>query len=207
MKSKILVEDNMFIVDGKSYDEIKIRKILNKKAEFIILNENISIKVFENIRFVSENSIEEFIDEEYKKQENILTHYEHDRRHGRLYVYSVGSAYKIDEVVNGLEEVQVIPIQFYIKENMKKRLFMKKNYNIIALIKNNIYKMRLKNNYLSSCEIIKESDLSAEILDGIDSKEEIIMDTCLANYFDEKNIEKYNISFAKLGERISEKIF
>ena len=90
MKEIIVSTKDDFIFKNNLYDEITIKNIIKKEIDLFIFEENILIKEFENIKSAKESIIEKIVKEEYGDKNDILIHYEHDKRRKKLYLYKMG---------------------------------------------------------------------------------------------------------------------
>ena len=86
MKDIIVSTKDDFIFKNKLYDEITIKNVVKKEIDLFIFEENILIKEFENIRKVKESIVGKIVKEEYGDDNDILIHYEYDKKRKKLYL-------------------------------------------------------------------------------------------------------------------------
>lgn len=208
MRDIVISAKNEFLFKDKSYDEITIKSIISKEVELFIIEENILVKVFEGIKVAKEKNISEIIRAEYGDENNILMHYEHDKKRKKLYLYSIGNGRKVKCLSENLKELKVNPIQFYIKNFVSRKVKKFNEYIIIVNIREIVYCLDIINNFIiksiveSKVNFIKSYNFD-EIKEGktivISSKDKDIIP---------KEIQcKYNMFILEIGEIINEKIF
>ncbi|WP_300887347.1 hypothetical protein [uncultured Clostridium sp.] len=139
MKEIIVSTKDDFIFKNNLYDEITIKNIIKKEIDLFIFEENILIKEFENIKSAKESIIEKIVKEEYGDKNDILIHYEHDKRRKKLYLYSMGNGKRVKSIINEAKVVRVKPIQFYIKRIVENKIKKLKDYIIILELREVIY--------------------------------------------------------------------
>ena len=122
MKDIIVSTKDDFIFKNKLYDEIAIKSIVKKEIDLFIFEENILIKEFENIKKAKEAIIGKIVREEYGDENDILIHYEHDKKSKKLYLYSMGNGRKIKNIISEAKSVRIRPIQFYIKTIVESKI-------------------------------------------------------------------------------------
>ena len=115
MRDIVIAKKNKYIHKGKIYDDISIKKIINKEVNLYIIEENLLIKSYDGIKSVKENVICDIINDEYGVNHNVLMHYEYDKKRKKLFLYSIGDVERIQFLCEGLSEVTILPIQFYIR--------------------------------------------------------------------------------------------
>ena len=77
MKEIILVDNSNFHYKGITYTKDDIKEKIGKKVKFILLNENIIVKSFEDISKINYNFIDEIIKIVYGEDYEILTDYDY----------------------------------------------------------------------------------------------------------------------------------
>ena len=131
MKDVIVSTKDDFIFKNKLYDEIAIKSVVKKEIDLFIFEENILIKEFENIKKAKEDIVGKIVREEYGDENDILIHYEHDKKRKKLYLYSMGNGKKVKNIINEAKVVRVRPIQFYIKTIVESKIKKLRDYIII----------------------------------------------------------------------------
>ena len=124
MRDIVIAKKNKYIHKGKIYDDISIKKIINKEVNLYIIEENLLIKSYDGIKSVKENVICDIINDEYGVNHNVLMHYEYDKKRKKLFLYSIGDVERIQFLCEGLSEVTILPIQFYIREITMKKIII-----------------------------------------------------------------------------------
>ena len=122
MKDIIVSTKDDFIFKNKLYDEVAIKSVVKKEMDLFIFEENILIKKFENIKKPKEAIIEKIVREEFGDENDILIHYEHDKKRKKLYLYSMGNGRKVKNIVNEAKVIRIKPIQFYIKALVESKI-------------------------------------------------------------------------------------
>ncbi len=199
MKEIIVSTKDDFIFKNNLYDEITIKNIIKKEIDLFIFEENILIKEFENIKSAKESIIEKIVKEEYGDKNDILIHYDHDKRRKKLYLYSMGNGKRVKSIINEAKVVRVKPIQFYIKRI---------DYIIILELREVIYLIYIKEKFIVKSFVKSKENLI--ITNELDMLKE--NDVVIASKEDEKIIpeeikDKLNIINLEIGEIINEKIF
>ena len=100
MKDIIVSTKDDFIFKNKLYDEIAIKSIIKKEIDLFIFEENILIKEFENIKKDKEAIVGKIVKEEYGDENDILIHYEYDKKRKKLYLYSMGNGRKVKNIIS-----------------------------------------------------------------------------------------------------------
>ena len=208
MKEIIVSTKDDFIFKNNLYDEITIKNIIKKEIDLFIFEENILIKEFENIKSAKESIIEKIVKEEYGDKNDILIHYEHDKRRKKLYLYSMGNGKRVKSIINEDKEVRVKPIQFYIKRIVENKIKKLKDYIIILELREVIYLIYIKEKFIVKSFVKSKENLI--ITNELDMLKE--NDVVIASKEDEKIIpeeikDKLNIINLEIGEIINEKIF
>lgn len=208
MKEIIVSTKDDFIFKNNLYDEITIKNIIKKEIDLFIFEENILIKEFENIKSAKESIIEKIVKEEYGDKNDILIHYEHDKRRKKLYLYSMGNGKRVKSIINEAKVVRVKPIQFYIKRIVENKIKKLKDYIIILELREVIYLIYIKEKFIVKSFVKSKENLI--ITNELDMLKE--NDVVIASKEDEKIIseeikDKLNIINLEIGEIINEKIF
>ena len=144
MKDIIVSTKDEFIFKNKLYDEIAIKSVVKKEIDLFIFEENILIKEFENIKKDKEAVVEKIVREEFGDENDILIHYEHDKKRKKLYLYSMGNGRRVKNIINEAKDLRIKPIQFYIKEIVESKIKKLRNYIIIIELREIIYSLYIK---------------------------------------------------------------
>lgn len=208
MKDVIVSTKDDFIFKNKLYDEISIKSVVKKEIDLFIFEENILIKEFENIKKANESVIEKIVREEYGDENDILIHYEHDKKRKKLYLYSMGNGRKVKNIINEAKVLRIKPIQFYIKTIVESKIKKLRNYIIIIELRESIYSLYIKENFIIKSFIKNKKDfiLSNE-LNNLENGFIAIMSKEIEDIIPEEIKYKLHIIYLEIGEIINEKIF
>lgn len=208
MKDIIVSTKDDFIFKNKLYDEIAIKSIVKKEIDLFIFEENILIKEFENIKKAKEAIIGKIVREEYGDENDILIHYEHDKKSKKLYLYSMGNGRKIKNIISEAKSVRIRPIQFYIKTIVESKIKKLRDYIIIMELREFIYSIYVKENFIIKSFIKNRNDfiLSNELND-LEEGSIVIISKDDENIIPEKIKYKLHTISLEIGEIINEKIF
>ncbi|WP_294132561.1 hypothetical protein [uncultured Clostridium sp.] len=208
MKDIIVSTKDDFIFKNKLYDEIAIKSIVKKEIDLFIFEENILIKEFENIKKAKEAIIGKIVREEYGDENDILIHYEHDKKSKKLYLYSMGNGRKIKNIISEAKSVRIRPIQFYIKTIVESKIKKLRDYIIIMELREFIYSIYVKENFIIKSFIKNRNDfiLSNELND-LEEGSVVIISKDDENIIPEKIKYKLHTIYLEIGEIINEKIF
>ena len=208
MKDIIVSTKDDFIFKNKLYDEIAIKSIVKKEIDLFIFEENILIKEFENIKKAKEAIIGKIVREEYGDENDILIHYEHDKKSKKLYLYSMGNGRKIKNIISEAKSVRIRPIQFYIKTIVESKIKKLRDYIITMELREFIYSIYVKENFIIKSFIKNRNDfiLSNELND-LEEGSVVIISKDDENIIPEKIKYKLHTISLEIGEIINEKIF
>lgn len=208
MKDVIVSTKDDFIFKNKLYDEIAIKSVVKKEIDLFIFEENILIKEFENIKKAKEAIIGKIVREEYGDENDILIHYEHDKKSKKLYLYSMGNGRKIKNIISEAKSVRIRPIQFYIKTIVESKIKKLRDYIIIMELREFIYSIYVKENFIIKSFIKNRNDfiLSNELND-LEEGSVVIISKDDENIIPEKIKYKLHTISLEIGEIINEKIF
>ena len=142
--------------------------------------------------------------EEYGDENDILIHYEHDKKRKKLYLYSMGNGRKIKNIISEAKIVRVKPIQFYIKSIVESKIKKLTDYIIIIELREFIYSIYIKENFIVKSFVKSKSDfiISNELNDLQDGSIMIVSK-------DDENIipveikYKLHIIYFEIGEIIN----
>lgn len=208
MRDVIICTKDKFLFKDKCYDEIAIKKIIKKEVELFIIEENILVKTFENINKVNENVVNRIVKDEFGDKINILMHYEHDRKRKKLYLYSIGSESKVKFISKTLKELNVLPIQFYIKKIVEKKVKKFNDYVIISRIREVIYCLDIHNGFIVKSRVDNvENFILNYKFDDIEEVKTIVINSSDKDLIPKELQCKLNIIVLDIGEKINEKIF
>ncbi|AOR23922.1 hypothetical protein [Clostridium taeniosporum] len=120
-KSILIVKKNSFIYKQKEYlfeQFEEVEKLMSKNREFIIVEEELYSKHFtENIKKSHIYAYIEYkLSKEFHKNNDILYHYQYDRKKSLISIYSIKGGNRLEALSKGSNNIEVIPIQFLIKE-------------------------------------------------------------------------------------------
>ena len=208
MKDIIISTKDDFIFKNKLYDEIAIKSVVKKEMDLIIFEENILIKKFENIKKANESVVEKIVREEFGHENDILIHYEHDKKRKKLYLYSMGNGRKVKNIVNKVKVLRIKPIQFYIKTIVERKIKNLRNYIIIIKLREVIYSLYIEENFIVESFMKNKNDfiLSYELND-LKNGSVVIMSKEIEDIIPEEIKYRLHIIYLEIGEIINEKIF
>ena len=208
MKDIIVSTKDDFIFKNKLYDEVAIKSVVKKEMDLFIFEENILIKKFENIKKPKEAIIEKIVREEFGDENDILIHYEHDKKRKKLYLYSMGNGRKVKNIVNEAKVIRIKPIQFYIKALVESKIKKLRNYIIIIELRGIIYSLYIEENFIVKSFMKNKNEfiLSHELND-LENGSIVIMSKEVECIIPEEIKYKIHIIYLEIGEIINEKIF
>ncbi|MBS4956627.1 MAG: hypothetical protein KHZ99_06220 [Clostridium sp.] len=208
MKDIIVSTKDDFIFKNKLYDEVAIKSVVKKEMDLFIFEENILIKKFENIKKPKEAIIEKIVREEFGDENDILIHYEHDKKRKKLYLYSMGNGRKVKNIVNEAKVIRIKPIQFYIKALVESKIKKLRNYIIIIELRGIIYSLYIEENFIVKSFMKNKNEfiLSHELND-LENGSIVIMSKEVECIIPEEIKYKLHIIYLEIGEIINEKIF
>ncbi|MDU2122054.1 MAG: hypothetical protein E7E64_05905 [Clostridium celatum] len=208
MKDIIVSTKDDFIFKNKLYDEIAIKSVVKKEMDLFIFEENILIKKFENIKKAKEAIIEKIVKEEFGNENDILIHYEHDKKRKNLYLYSMGNGRKVKNIINEAKVLRIKPIQFYIKTLVERKIKKLRNYIIIIELREIIYSLYIEENFIIKSFMKNKNDfiLSHELND-LENGSVVIMSKEVEDIIPEEIKYNLHIIYLEIGEVINEKIF
>ncbi|MBD7916588.1 hypothetical protein H9660_15760, partial [Clostridium sp. Sa3CUN1] len=92
MISKINVYDEKYYHKKEEYNKrtlVNLLNILKKKRKIVLYSEKIFVKSYEYIGNKFETYVQEKITEDFSNKDNILFHYEVDKKNKLIYLYSL----------------------------------------------------------------------------------------------------------------------
>ncbi|WP_195514802.1 hypothetical protein [Paraclostridium bifermentans] len=208
MKDIIVSTKDDFIFKNKLYDEIAIKSVVKKEIDLFIFEENILIKEFENIKKDKEAVVEKIVREEFGDENDILIHYEHDKKRKKLYLYSMGNGRRVKNIINEAKDLRIKPIQFYIKEIVESKIKKLRNYIIIIELREIIYSLYIKENFIIKSFMKNKNDfILSDELNDLETGSTVIMSKEVEDIIPEEIKYKLHIIYLEIGEIINEKVF
>lgn len=208
MKDIIVFTKDDFIFKNKLYDEIAIKSVVKKEIDLFIFEENILIKEFENIKKDKEAVVEKIVREEFGDENDILIHYEHDKKRKKLYLYSMGNGRRVKNIINDAKDLRIKPIQFYIKELVESKVKKLRNYIIIIELREIIYSLYIKENFIIKSFMKNKNDfILSDELNDLETGSTVIMSKEVEDIIPEEIKYKLHIIYLEIGEIINEKVF
>lgn len=208
MKDIIVSTKDEFIFKNKLYDEIAIKSVVKKEIDLFIFEENILIKEFENIKKDKEAVVEKIVREEFGDENDILIHYEHDKKRKKLYLYSMGNGRRVKNIINEAKDLRIKPIQFYIKELVESKIKKLRNYIIIIELREIIYSLYIKENFIIKSFMKNKNDfILSDELNDLATGSTVIMSKEVEDIIPEEIKYKLHIIYLEIGEIINEKVF
>lgn len=208
MKDIIVSTKDEFIFKNKLYDEIAIKSVVKKEIDLFIFEENILIKEFENIKKDKEAVVEKIVREEFGDENDILIHYEHDKKRKKLYLYSMGNGRRVKNIINEAKDLRIKPIQFYIKEIVESKIKKLRNYIIIIELREIIYSLYIKENFIIKSFMKNKNDfILSDELNDLETGSTVIMSKEVEDIITEEIKYKLHIIYLEIGEIINEKVF
>lgn len=208
MKDIIVSTKDDFIFKNKLYDEIAIKSVVKKEMDLFIFEENILIKKFENIKKAKEAIVEKIVREEFGDENDILIHYEHDKKRKNLYLYSMGNGRKVKNIINEAKVLRIKPIQFYIKTLVERRIKKLINYIIIIELRGIIYSLYIEENFIIKSFVKNKNDfILTHELNDLENGSIVVMSKEVEDIIPEDIKYNLHIIYLEIGEIINEKIF
>ena len=204
MRDILISNKNKYIYKGKVYDDISIKKVMSKEIELYIMEEELLIKIYDEIKSDKESIVYEIINEEYGSERSSLMHYEYDKKTKKLFLYSIGNGEKIQFLCEDLNEITILPIQFYIRDIVIKKIKKICNYIVLIKIKEIIYYLEIKNKLIITRLIKNKEEFS---FNEIKREIPIIVDKSLDYLIEKETDFEAKIVELNIGDKINEKIF
>lgn len=175
MKESILLNRGYFKYNEEEYlneEFYKIKDKLKHKLEVIILEENLNIVSF-NIK-LKKNKISTFVDKSIEKNilqnGDVLYHYDYNKKSNSLYIYYIKGGKKINNFIDNIKKLEVIPIQFFIMSVVRNKFRIKDKIIHILFKINNYYYYIVAEGKIIKLSFIEEN--KEEILKNIKMSEE-----------------------------------
>lgn len=208
MKDIIVSTKDDFIFKNKLYDEIAIKSVVKKEMDLFIFEENILIKKFENIKKPKEAIVEKIVREEFGDENDILIHYEHDKKRKNLYLYSMGNGRKVKNIINEAKVLRIKPVQFYIKTLVERRIKKLRNYIIIIELRGIIYSLYIEENFIIKSFVKNKNDfILTHELNDLENGSIVVMSKEVEDIIPEDIKYNLHIIYLEIGEIINEKVF
>ena len=198
MRDIVIANKNKYIYNGKLYDDISIKRVISKEIELYVMEEDLLIKTYDEIKNDKEDIVYEIINEEYGSEKSALMHYEYDKKRKKLFLYSIGNGERIQFLCEDLNEVIILPIQFYIRDIVIKKIKKIFNYIVLIEIKEVVYYLEIKN---------KEDFTNDFKFNEIKKEIPLIIDKSLDYLIPKEADYKIEIVQLNIGDKINEKIF
>ena len=72
MRDIVIANKNKYIYNGKLYDDISIKRVISKEIELYVMEEDLLIKTYDEIKNDKEDIVYEIINEEYGSEKSAL---------------------------------------------------------------------------------------------------------------------------------------
>jgi len=208
-KSVVIVKKNFFTYNEEEYDFDRvtdIKHLLKSNIKLIILDEELYVKQFTNK--IKGRKIYDFIaykiDNDFPQNGDIL--YDFEKNKNVIAIYYIKGAKRIERLSELAKNIEVKPIQFIVKDIMKKilksdlfscKVLIKLNeYYYYMLFKEGLfYYGFVKGNKESVVNILFENNDFGEIYIDNDIIDDLFLE------------DKFKIIKINLGELINEKIY
>ena len=207
MKEIILVDNSNFHYKGITYTKDDIKEKIGKKVKFILLNENIIVKSFEDISKINYNFIDEIIKIEYGEDYEILTDYDYCKRLKRLYLYSIWNGNLLYSVSKKVNELSVEPIQFYAKNSLPKKFKRITNYILVIMIDKSIYYIEVLYNCIVKSYIERNVSNISNKISNYNANQILLIDKSVEQFIDRNIKESTNLTIINIGGKINEQIY
>lgn len=207
-KSMVVIKRNTCLYNGEEYNYDAVRDILNlnqSDIKIIILEEELYAKHFrkEIKRSKLQFFVNNIINNDFIQNGDIL--YDFDMKNNLVAIYSIKGAKRVEALTENAVNLEIIPIQFIVKDIMFK--YLKNIYltcNILIKFREFYYYVRLKDG-LFLCGFVENNE--NRILEKIYNDEnsgEIYIDISVNS----KELEnKYTVVKINIGDLINEKIY
>ena len=208
-KSIVIVEKNFFTYNEEKYDFDRVtemKHLLKPNIKLIILEEDLCVKQFTNK--IKGRKIYEFIDykinNDFPQNGDIL--YDFEKNKNVIAIYYIKGAKRIEKLSDIANNIEVKPIQFIVKDVMKKVLKSDVfNCKVLTKINEYYYYMLFTEGlfYYGFVKGNKESVVNI-LFENNDFGEIYIDNDIIDDLFIE---DKFKIIKINLGELINEKIY
>ncbi|MDO5516898.1 MAG: hypothetical protein Q4F66_05040 [Clostridium sp.] len=153
-KVTIIMKPYSFLYNNSEYDFYGLNEavnLINKHIKIVILEEQLFIKIFEIKKDIKKMSafIQDKINNIFPQNGEILYDYEKNNSDNLLAIYSVKGKKKIEKLSMNAKELEVVPIQFVIKDEFLKIFKNKKlTCSVIFRVEDSFYYIYIKNGLL-----------------------------------------------------------
>ena len=207
-KSIVIIKRNLFIYNGEEYDFDKVNEmnnLLKSNLKIIILEEELYVKQFKSE--IKRNKMYDFIDykinNDFPQNGDVL--YDFEKNNNIIAIYYIKGAKRIEKISEIAKNIEVKPIQFIVKDVMKK--ILKTNiFNCKVIIKLNeyYYYISFKEGLFYYGLVEKDKEIVLNKISQNDDFGEIYVDNSL---YDLSLTNKFKIIKINIGELINEKIY
>ena len=207
-KSIVIIKKNLFIYNGEEYDFDKVNEmnnLLKSNLKIIILEEELYVKQFKSE--IKRNKMYDFIDykinNDFPQNGDIL--YDFEKNNNIIAIYYLKGAKRIEKITEIAKNIEVKPIQFIVKDVMKK--ILKTNiFNCKVIIKLNeyYYYISFKEGLFYYGLVEKDKEIVLDKINQNDDFGEIYVDNSLCEL---SLTNKFKIIKMNIGELINEKIY
>ena len=194
-KSVLIMKKQAFIYKDKEYlfeQFEEIEKLISKNREFIIIEEELYSRHFtENIKKAHIYEYVEFkLNKEFHKNEDILYHYDYDKKNGLVSIYSIKGGKRLEILSKGSSNIKVIPVQFIIKDIIVNLLGKNAlNSNCIVYFYGFYYYIELVNGKFNRAFVENELDNLINRINNFDS----LCENKESIFYIDKNIKNKDI--------------
>lgn len=191
------------IVDKKDYSSVlEIESKLKDNNTVVLFDNELFIHEYEKV--VNIEKMNKVIDEQIKEDilitEDTLLHYEYNKKSEKLYVYYTRGGFTLNKIAEKSKKLKVRPIEFYIRDIVKRRVSFNKNYNILCRVINRLYFINIEEDILKQSKVYNNlEEISMNDLEG----KLLILD----KYIEEFRYDNIKIKQIKIGEIIDAKLF
>lgn len=157
MISKINIYDDKYYYKKIEYNKNtldNLLSILKNKRKITLYTEDIFIKKYRYLGNKADKYVEQKINEDFSNKNNILFHYEIDKKNNNIYLYSLRND-NFKQIYNGAKELSIEPIQFKIRSKVVKRLGKDKNILILYKTNNSNVVIHVKKTFIIDLMISK----------------------------------------------------
>lgn len=213
IKTIVGVEKFGYIYKGNQYkynDYMQLNEKLGVDREIVIMGEPLLVKVynFEKSKSPLDNFVEDIIVKDFSIGEDLLFHYEFIKQLNKIYVYSIKKGVAVEKITVGCKSLNVVPIQFKIKEFINKKFKRYRTFIAIAKIRNIYYLVNVEDGFIINGLVHEDKDIIFnELHKYFKIDKEVILDRSISVDDENKVKELRVIQYLKIGEAINEKIF
>jgi hypothetical protein len=208
-KGVVIIKKNLFIYNGEEYDFDRVNEISNSlksNLKIIILEEDLYAKQFTSK--VKRNQIYQFV--EYKINDDLMQNgdilYDFEKSNNIINIYYIKGAKRIEKLSEKAKNIEVKPIQFIVKDIMRK-ILNNQNFTCRILLKYQeyYYYISLKNGLFYNGLVTENKDFAVNKIIENNDLGEIYFDYSIED--DLFFLDKFEIIKINLGELINEKIY